>query len=267
MFRGNIHLYSGRELENVRTAARASAEVLDRLAAVVVPGMTTLDIDRLSAQYMKEAGGVSCDLGYHGYPGHICISLNDEVVHGIGRADRMVMPGDLVSLDVSVAVNGFCGDNARTICAGVPAQGVAATLMETTERSLYAGIAAAREGNCVNDIGRAVESVVTAGGFQVVRDMVGHGCGRRMHEEPEVPNYYLRELNIPLRAGMIICIEPMVNVGTWRIKVDPKDGWTCRTADGSLSAHFEHQILITKEEPEILTVCQNNPKTASHSKA
>jgi len=261
MGRDSIHIYEGAALDGIRGAARASAQVLDRVCSAVTPGMSTADLDMLAAEFIRDTGGKSAFLNYHGYPGHICISLNNEVVHGIGRKDRIVQPGDVVSLDVGVTLNGYVGDNARTVCAGFVPNELAGKLLEVTEASLYAGIDAAREGNLVSDIGRAVQQVAEAAGFGVVRDMVGHGCGRNMHEAPEVPNYYMHGKSPKLEAGMVICIEPMINAGTWKVTFDRKDGWTVRTADGSLSAHFEKQILITKEKAEILT-CLSNQKTA-----
>lgn len=253
MSREKITVYSDAEVAGIRVAAQASAYVLDRIAHAVVPGMSTLEVDQLAGEFIKETGGKSCFLGYHGYPRNICVSLNNEVVHGIGRADRIIQPGDVVSLDVGVTIGGYCGDNARTVCAGFIPDEVTARLLETTAASLEAGIAAAVEGNYVSDIGRAVDNVVRAAGFKTVRDMVGHGCGRHMHEPPEVPNYFIPGKSPELKAGMVIAIEPMVNVGTWRITMDKQDGWTIRTADGLPSAHFENQILITKHKPEILT--------------
>ncbi len=261
MAQEKIAIYSGREVAGIRAAAQAAAEVLARLCDEVRPGISTLDIDRLAGQFIKETGGTSGSYHYHGYPGQICVSLNDEVVHGIGRADRIVMPGDLVKLDVVVTLNGYNGDTARTVCAGGCPAPLAESLMLATEEGLRAGIAAARDGNCVNDIGRAVERVARAAGFSTVRDMVGHGCGRHMHEPPEVPNYSVFGKTPRLRPGMVICIEPMVNAGHYAIALDPVDRWTTRTCDHSLSAHFEHQILITNNEPEILTAW---PKTASN---
>ncbi len=253
MVNGKIHLYSPAEAEGVRIAAQASATVLARLCEAVTPGMSTADLDMLAESFIRETGGKSAFLGYRGYPGHICVSLNDEVVHGIGRPDRIIAAGDLVSLDVGVTIGGYVGDNARTVCAGGQPGELAAHLMQTTADALQAGIDKARPGNCLNDIGATVERIVKAARFEVVRDMVGHGCGIQMHEPPEVPNYRVPGKSPALLPGMILAIEPMVNAGTWRITVDRKDGWTVRTADGSLSAHFEHQILITENDPEILT--------------
>jgi len=252
-----INIYKGSDLEGVRVAAQASAYVLQRLCDAVTPGMSTLDLDRLAAEFIKETGGKSAFLNYHGYPAQICCSVNEVVVHGIGRADKVINPGDIVSLDVGVTVGGFTGDNARSVIAGGVSTPLKDKLLEATRSSLEAGIAAAVLGNRVCDIGAAVEKVVKAAGFSVVRDMVGHGCGRKMHEDPQVPNYKLPGFSPELKPGMILAIEPMVNVGTWRITIDKEDGWTVRTADGSLSAHFEHQILITQKEPEVLT-CLNH---------
>ena len=252
-----INIYKGSDLEGVRVAAQASAYVLQRLCDAVTPGMSTLDLDRLAAEFIKETGGKSAFLNYHGYPAQICCSVNEVVVHGIGRADKVINPGDIVSLDVGVTVGGFTGDNARSVIAGGVSTPLKDKLLEATRSSLEAGIAAAVPGNRVCDIGAAVEKVVKAAGFSVVRDMVGHGCGRKMHEDPQVPNYKLPGFSPELKPGMILAIEPMVNVGTWRITIDKEDGWTVRTADGSLSAPFEHQILITQKEPEVLT-CLNH---------
>jgi methionyl aminopeptidase len=257
MANGRIHLYSPAEADGVRLAAQASAIVLARLCEAVTPGMTTADLDRLAECFIRDTGGKSAFLGYHGYPGQICVSLNHEVVHGIGRPDRFIAAGDLVSLDVGVTIGGYVGDNARTVCAGGQPRELAARLMQTTEEALQAGIAQARPGNCLNDIGDAVEKTARAARFEVVRDMVGHGCGKNMHEPPEVPNYRVPGKTPALLPGMILAIEPMINAGTWRITIDRKDGWTVRTADGALSAHFEHQILITENDPEILTWPKN----------
>jgi methionyl aminopeptidase len=253
MARGKITIYRPDEIAGVRAAAQASATVLARLCDAVIPGMTTAEVDLLAEEFIRDTGGKSAFLGYQGYPGQICVSLNDEVVHGIGRPDRVIAAGDIVSLDVGVSLGGYVGDNARSICAGQEPSGVAADLLRVTEEALQAGIAQAREGRCVNDIGQAVEQVAKRAGFSVVRDMVGHGCGRHMHEPPEVPNYRQPGRSPSLRAGMILAIEPMINVGTWRINIDRHDGWTVRSADGSLSAHFEHQILITQKQAEVLT--------------
>lgn len=255
---GKTIIYTPGQINGVRAAAQAAADVLTKLCEAVRPGMSTKELDDLAGFFIQAAGGTSGSYGYYGYPGQICISLNDEVVHGIGVPERIIQPEDLVKLDVVVKLNGYYGDNARTICAGGSPTPEQQKLMDVTRESLRAGIAAALPGNTINDIGGAVEETVTANGFSVVEDFVGHGCGLHMHEEPSVPNYAMRGRSPVLKPGMIICIEPMVNVGTWQVKVDKKDKWTVRTADHSLSAHFENQILITDKEPEILTVWPKN---------
>ncbi|NMA43996.1 MAG: type I methionyl aminopeptidase [Oligosphaeraceae bacterium] len=248
-----IIIYREPEISKVRAAAQASAQVLDRLCIAANPGMSTWQLDQLAISFIQETGGKSAFYGYNGFPGQICISINEEVVHGIGRKDRIIMLGDLLSIDVGVALDGYIGDNARTICVGRKATGAAAKLLQTTEESLYAGIAAATPRKYVRDIGAAVQKVVEKAGMHVVRELVGHGCGRKMHEPPEVPNFKTPGASPILQPGMIICIEPMVNMGTHRVVFDRQDHWTVRSMDASLSAHFEHQILITENQPEILT--------------
>lgn len=254
----SIHIYNPREIAGVRGAAMAAAQVLDRLCNAVVPGMSTLALDYLAEEFIRETGGVSASLNYHGFPRQVCISVNDEVVHGIGREDRIIAFGDLVKIDVMVKLNGFYGDNARTVCAGGAPDELSRMLMAVTRKALDAGIERAREGNCVNDIGAAVERVAKDAGFTTVKDYTGHGCGIKIHDNPSVPNFRQREKTPRLTKGMILCIEPMVNAGDWRVDVDPIDKWTVRTADHSRSAHFEQQVLITDKEPEILTVWPKN---------
>jgi methionyl aminopeptidase len=195
-------------------------------------------------------------LGYRKYPCQTCLSVNDEVVHGLAT-DRELNFSDIVSVDVGVFYKGFVGDTARTVAVGGCGV-VAQRLMDVTERALYVGIAAAVPGNRVTDISRAVQNYVEGNGFSVVREFVGHGVGRAMHEEPQVPNFVDRKMNDKLRAGMTIAIEPMVNAGQAAVKI-LKDGWTVVTQDGSLSAHFEHTVLITDGEPEILTWPEKKP--------
>ena len=253
-----VVIHTENEIEGIRRAAQATAFVRRQLCEMITPGMTTLQIDEHARELIRQTGGTSAFHGYHGFPGQICISINDEVVHGIGRPDRVVRPGDIVSLDVGVKLNGYIGDTAETIVAGTQPEGRIEELLETTRNALGSGIAKARMGNYINDISAAVEQVVRNAGFAVVRDFVGHGCGCELHEPPEVPNFKSKQRGPRLRAGMILAIEPMVNAGTHRVQVDSTDGWTVTTADGSPSAHFEHMVLITKSKPEILTW----PKTA-----
>jgi methionyl aminopeptidase len=233
-----------------------TAHVLDEIAAYIKPGLTTRQVDEFAGECIRAHGGKSAFLGYRKYPCNTCISVNEEVVHGMG-SERELLFGDIVSLDVGVAYNGFVGDTARTVAVG--GCGVLAQrLMDVTERALYQGIAAAVSGNRVTDISRAVQNYVEGNGFSVVREFVGHGVGRAMHEEPQVPNFVDRKMNDKLRAGMTIAIEPMVNAGQAAVKI-LKDGWTVVSQDGSLSAHFEHTVLITDGEPEILTWPEKKP--------
>jgi methionyl aminopeptidase len=207
-------------------------------------------VDEFAAELIKASGGKSAFLGYRKYPCHTCLSVNEEIVHGLA-SERELRFGDIISVDVGVIYKGFIGDNARTMAVGgcgLQAQ----RLMEVTETSLYKGIAAAAAGNRVTDISRAVQDYVEGHGFSLVREFVGHGVGRSMHEEPQVPNFVDPKSNDKLVPGMTIAIEPMVNAGRADIKI-LKDGWTVVTQDGSLSAHFEHTVLITDGEPEILT--------------
>ncbi|MCF7853546.1 MAG: type I methionyl aminopeptidase [Candidatus Pacebacteria bacterium] len=248
-----VPIHTEEEIAGIRTAAQAAAWVRDRLRQIVKPGMTTLAVDHLASELIRETGGESAFYKYRGFPGRICVSLDDEVVHGIGRADRCIQAGTVVSLDVGVKLNGFIGDTAVTFCPGTAADPQTVTrLIEGTRESLDAGILAARANNHVNAIGHAVEKVVRSYGLSVVRDFVGHGCGCELHEPPEVPNFATPHPGPKLQPGMILAIEPMVNTGSHDVTVDA-DGWTVRTKDGGLSAHFEHMVLITKRKAEILT--------------
>jgi methionyl aminopeptidase len=245
-----IILKSERDLEAMRPACAVASSVLDDVAAFIRPGLTTKQVDEFAASRMKHYGAKSAFLGYRKYPCQICISVNDQVVHGLA-SERQLRFGDIVSLDVGVIYNGFIGDTARTVAVG--GCGVLAQkLMDITEKALYEGIAQAVPGGRVADISRAVQSFVEANGFSVVREFVGHGVGRSMHEEPQIPNFVDGKSSPKLRPGMTIAIEPMVNAGSPDVKI-LNDGWTVVTRDGSLSAHFEHTVLITEAEPEILT--------------
>jgi methionyl aminopeptidase len=238
------------ELKLMRSSCAVAAEVLEDIGAFIKPGITTQQVDDFAAAQIKARGGKSAFLGYRKYPRQVCLSVNEEVVHGIA-GERELRFGDIVSVDVGVLYKGFIGDNARTFAVG--GCGVLAQrLLDVTEQSLYLGIAQARAVNRVSDISRAVQEFVEGNGFSVVREFVGHGVGRSMHEDPQVPNFVDRKMNDKLRAGMTIAIEPMVNAGRPDVKI-LKDGWTVVTQDGSLSAHFEHTVLITDGEPEILT--------------
>jgi len=247
---GKIILKNELDLRAMRPACAVAASVLDDVAAFIQPGVTTQQVDDFAAERMKSYGARSAFLGYRKYPSQICISVNDQVVHGLA-GPRQLKFGDIVSLDVGVVHNGFIGDTAKTVAVGGCGL-VAQKLMDVTEKSLYEGIAQALPGNRVADISRAVQNYVEGNGYSVVREFVGHGVGRTMHEEPQVPNFVDGKKSEKLRPGMTIAIEPMVNAGRPDVKI-LNDGWTVITQDGSLSAHFEHTVLITEGEPEILT--------------
>jgi methionyl aminopeptidase len=245
-----IILKNERDIEAMRAAGSVASLVLQEVCAWISPGMTTREIDAYAAQRMKEYGGRSAFLGYRKYPCQVCLSVNEQVVHGIA-SDRRIQFGDIVSVDVGVVYGGYIGDTAKTVAVG-GCSPFAQKLIDVTERALYEGIAQALPGNCVSDISRAVQSCVESNGFSVVREFVGHGVGRTMHEEPQVPNFVDGKSSPKLRPGMTLAIEPMVNAGTPAVEM-LKDGWTVVTRDGKPSAHFEHTVLITESEPEILT--------------
>jgi methionyl aminopeptidase len=245
-----IILKNERDLEAMRPACAVAGTVLEEVAAFVQPGLTTKDVDDFAASRIKHYSAKSAFLGYRKYPCQICISVNDQVVHGLA-GQRTMRFGDIVSLDVGVIYNGFVGDTARTVAVG-GCDVLAQRLMDVTEKALHEGIAQAVAGKRVGDISRAVQDHVESNGFTVVREFVGHGVGRSMHEEPQVPNFVDGKSSPKLRPGMTLAIEPMVNAGSSAVKI-LNDGWTVVTQDGSLSAHFEHTVLITEAEPEILT--------------
>lgn len=251
-----IILKTERDLEAMRPACAVASVVLNEVAAFIQPGVTTRHVNDFAAERMKHYGARSAFLGYRKFPGQICISVNEQVVHGIA-GPRQLQFGDIVSLDIGVVFNGFIGDTAKTVAVGGCGL-LAQKLMDVTEKALYEGIAQAITGNRVADISRAIQNYVEHNGFSVVREYVGHGVGRTMHEEPQVPNFVDGKSSEKLRPGMTIAIEPMVNAGLPGTKT-LNDGWTVVTQDGSLSAHFEHTVLITEAEPEILTCPERMP--------
>jgi methionyl aminopeptidase len=242
---------SAAELQKMRVANALVAEILGELARMAAPGTTTAELDQVAETRVRAAGAVPAFKGYRGYPATLCASVNDEVVHGI-PSDRRLEAGDILSLDMGVVLDGFYGDSALTVGVG-PIDDSARRLLEVTEDALYRGIAAARIGGRLSDIGHAIQGWVEAHGFSVVREFVGHGIGTKLHEEPQIPNYGQPGRGPRLAEGMVLAIEPMVNAGRAGVKV-LGDGWTAVTRDGSLSAHFEHTVAITGEGPEILTV-------------
>ncbi len=247
----SIPLKTEREAEKMRLAGRSAANVLERTAALIRPGVTTGEVDAAAAAFIAEEGCKSAFLGYRGFPGNICISVNDEVVHGIGGS-RKVQYGDIVKLDIGVVKNGWVGDTATTVGAGIIDEKVQ-RLLRVTEDALERAIAFARHGRRLGDLCSAIEEEVVANGYSIVRDFVGHGVGRQLHEEPQVPNFGRPGTGPKLKAGMTLAIEPMVNMGRAEVKV-LQDKWTVVTSDGQPSAHFEHTVLITKGDPEILTL-------------
>jgi methionyl aminopeptidase len=242
---------SAAELERMREAGRLVGEVLTELSAAVGPGVSTAELDELAEKRIRQAGATPAFKGYHGYPATICASINDEVIHGIPSGRRVLAEGDIISIDVGAALDGYYGDSAVTLPVGQVSE-QAATLLRVTEESLYKAIEQARPGHRVSDIGHAVQKHVEAFGFSVVREFVGHGIGVRMHEEPQVPNYGEPGHGPRLTEGMVLAIEPMVNAGKPAVKV-LADGWTAVTRDTSLSAHFEHTVAVTAGEPWVLT--------------
>ena len=239
-----------REEEAMRAAGAVAATVLDEVSDFIVPGLTTKDVEMFAAERIRQHGARSAFLGYRKYPCHLCISVNEEVVHGIAGQRRLQF-GDLVSLDVGVYYNAFIGDTARTVPVG-GCNPSGQKLIDVTERALYEGIRQAVAGGRVADISHAIQQFVEGHGFSVVREFVGHGVGRTMHEDPQVPNYVDGSASPRLKKGMTLAIEPMVNAGGPAVRV-LGDGWTVVSQDGSPSAHFEHTVLITDDQPEILT--------------
>jgi methionyl aminopeptidase len=248
--RHKIKIKGSHEIARMRVAGETASAILLELAKAVQPGRTTMEIDQLASELMRQRDCKSAFLGYRGFKGQICISVNEEVVHGIG-GPRKIQPGDVVKIDVGIVKGGWIGDNALTVAVGdVSAE--TRRLLVATEESLFAAIDHARPGERLADLCGAVEEYVKPKGFTVVREFVGHGVGRDLHEEPQVPNYRPQGKSPILEPGMVLAIEPMVNAGTPSIRI-LDDGWTVITTDGKPSAHFEHTVLVTDGEPELLT--------------
>lgn len=246
-----IVLRTAKEIDMMRKACQISAEALQIAGEAVKPGITTYEIDQIAYRYIKKQGAEPNFLNYNGFPATACISINDEVIHGIPSKNRVLKEGDIVSIDLGAKVNGYNGDNAATFACGTISD-EAKRLCDTTRESLYLGIEQAIAGNRIGDIAFAIQSYCEERGFSVVREFTGHGIGTHLHEDPSVPNYGTQGRGQRLLPGMTIAIEPMINMGSKAIKCLP-DGWTVKTLDGKLSAHFEHTIAITKGEPMILT--------------
>ena len=246
-----INIRTPQEIETMRQNNQLVAHVLQKLKDAIKPGITTKELDQLAEDAIREAGATPAFKGYRGYPASLCVSINEEVVHGI-PGPRRLQEGEIVSLDVGAYRNGYYGDAAITVPVGKVTE-QAARLLEVSQQALTKGIEQATHGNRLLDISHAIQSWVESQGFSVVRDFVGHGIGRALHEDPQVPNFGPPHHGPRLRPGMILAIEPMINVGTWEVKV-LEDGWTVVTADRSLSAHFEHTIAISDGEPDILSL-------------
>ena len=247
----SVPLKSEQDIEYMRRAGRIVAMALSKLGAALHPGISTGELDAVAESTIRGFGAIPAFLNYRGYPATACISINNEVVHGI-PGPRTVKTGDLVSFDMGAIVEGWYADAAYTYAVGEVGD-LAQRLMDAGQGALQAGIAAARAGNRIRDIGTAVQQYVVARGFTVVRDLCGHGIGRRLHEEPQVPNYPARGGKLILRPGMTLAIEPMINAGQADVRM-LDDGWTFVTVDGSLSVHYEHTVLIRADGPEILTM-------------
>ena len=241
---------SRNEIDKMRRAGRIVAEVLALVETELKPGVSTAHLDRVAETYIRGAGAVPSFKGYHGYPASLCISIDDEVVHGI-PGDRTIREGQIVSVDAGAIYQGWHGDGARTFVVG-PSRPEVARLVETCRAAMMAGIAAARPGNRIGDIAAAVEDVAGPAGYGIVRQYVGHGIGSAMHEEPQVPNFRSPAQGMQLVPGICLAIEPMLTLGSHEVETRP-DGWTVVTKDGSLAAHFEHTIVITDQGPQILT--------------
>lgn len=251
-----ITIKSAAEIEKMRMAGKLLAKALRAMGQAIVPGITTTaDLDELAEKIVRDSGGIPAFKGYRGFPASVCTSVNEQVVHGI-PGPRVLMEGDVVGLDLGVTLDGWSADAAWTFPVGQidPAH---QRLLNVTRESLFQGIAKARVGNRVGDISSAVQRYVERNGYGVVRDLVGHGIGRTVHEEPNVPNFGKPGQGPALREGMTICIEPMVNMGTWRVRL-LSDDWTMVAADSKFSAHFEHTVAITKEGPDILTLAEED---------
>ena len=239
------------EIEIMREAGRVSALALRSVGDKVAPGVSTKDLDLYAEEIIRGEGGVPAFLGYGGFPATLCTSVNDQVVHGIPSKSVVLREGDVLAVDVGAIVDGYVGDNAATYAVGAITDELR-DLLDVTERSLYAAIDAAVAGNRLGDIGYAVQSLAEAAGYGVIRDYVGHGIGRAMHEEPNVPNFGVPGTGVLLQEGMVLAIEPMINLGTHKVRT-LADGWTVVTLDGKASAHFEHTVAITAAGPVVLT--------------
>ncbi|MEX2407259.1 MAG: type I methionyl aminopeptidase [Actinomycetota bacterium] len=243
---------SAEEIAKMRKAGRVVAGTIDRVVAAVRPGIATADLDAVAEAYIEEQGAIPSFQGYKGFPASICVSINDEVVHGIPSPKRLLAEGDILSLDFGAIWEGFHADSALTMFVGDPPSAEAEKLVRVTEEALEAGISQIGPGARLSDVGAAVQQVAEGAGFSVVREYVGHGVGRNLHEDPQIPNYGEPGRGPLIKPGLVVAVEPMVNIGGWETRV-LADDWTVVTEDGSLSAHFEHTIAVTEDGREVLT--------------
>ncbi|MDX9920541.1 MAG: type I methionyl aminopeptidase [Paludibacter sp.] len=246
-----IYLKSDEEIELLRISNQIVAKTLAEIAKIIAPGVSTAQLDKVAEEFIRDNGAVPGFLGYGGFPGSICTSVNDQVVHGIPSDKVILQNGDIISVDCGAYINGFHGDSAYTFCVGDVKPEIR-ELLRTTKESLYKGIEQAQEGRRLGDLGYAIQNYCESKGYSVVREMIGHGVGRNLHESPEVPNYGRKGNGPMLKSGMTIAIEPMINLGS-RHLVFEKDGWTTRTLDRKPSAHFEHSVAIRKGKADILS--------------
>ena len=247
-----VILKSAAEVDAMKEAGRLSAEVLRKVGELVRPGVSTLELDEFVETYIRENGGIPAFKGYQGFPGSICASVNDQIIHGIPSKDVVLQSGDIISIDTGATVDGWVGDNAWTFPVGKISD-EKKKLLRVTEKCMWAGLEAAQTGNRMGAIGHAVQSIAEAEGYGVVREFVGHGVGHDMHEEPMVPNYGRKHFGLKLEVGMVLAIEPMINAGTRKIR-QGNDGWLVCTRDGRPSAHFEKMVAITEDGPQIITI-------------
>lgn len=246
-----ITIKNQKQIDFMRESGRIVGELHNLLGERIQVGMSTMDLDQIAAEFIKSQGATSSFLGYHGYPANICVSINEEVVHGIPSKERIIQDGDVVSIDLGAYKNGYHGDAARTHLVGNCSE-EAKRLVAVTRESFFVGVEMVKPGNHLHQIGQAIQTYVESNGFSVVRDLVGHGIGSELHEDPQVPNYKTRGRGPKLQEGMVLAIEPMVNVGRYEVRV-LSDDWTIVSIDHSLSAHYEHSVLVTKDGYELLT--------------
>jgi methionyl aminopeptidase len=246
-----IYLKTEEEIELMRESCLLVSKTLAMLAPLVKPGVSTAYLDKVAEEFIRDNGAIPACTGYNGYPNATCMSINDMVVHGIPSEKNILQDGDILSIDMDTLKNGFCGDSAYTFCVGEVAHEVK-RLLEITKKSLFLGIEQAVAGNRIGDISATVQTFCENAGYSVVRDMIGHGLGRNLHEDPEVPNYGKKGQGKMLKQGMVICIEPMINMGKYDMYIE-EDGWTAKTKDHKISAHYEHCVAIRKGKADILS--------------